>query len=115
MESSGLHPWPITERNETEHCELRARHAQRFHMKNISLSRCAAELRVGVGAGVGVGVGAAVAVGVDSSRRQVHEIYGKRQPNRARDCSLPWPRLGLARLGLAWASVNFHTRDEVSN
>lgn len=112
VECSGLYPWPITERNETEHCELRARHAQRFHMKNISLSRCAAAL--------GVGVGAAVAVGVDSSvvcasRRQVHEIYGKRQPNRARDCSLPWPRLGLARLGLAWASVNFHTRDEVSN
>lgn len=81
-------------------------------MKNIFLSRCAAELGVGVGAvvGVGVGVAVAVAVGVDSgvvwladtaSRRQVHEIYGKRQPNRAPCLGPAWP--GSARLGLAWS------------
>lgn len=47
-----------------------------------------------------------------ASRRQVHEIYGKRQPNRARRLL---PALAPSWPGLAWPSVNFHTSDEVSN
>lgn len=49
---------------------------------------------------------------VSASCRQVHEIYGKRQPNRARRLL---PALAPSWPGPAWPSVNFHTSDEVSN
>jgi len=77
-----------------------AAHAQRFHMKNISLSRCAAESR---SRSRSCHLAVASCQLPVSSRRQVHEIYGKRQPSRARDCSLllAWSGLGLPRLSLA--------------